>query len=1576
MQHNKEIIEDSTTFPDKPIKRLVLDAAPLLTQAPIRGMAQEFYTTPHVIQELRDEKSKKHLEMLEIQGVHINVQQPDPISYAKVSSFSKLTGDYSVLSGPDMGILALTYALEVKENGTVRLRDAPGKSTAKKPVQNQITDPNSPSTSSPAIGDKLSEKIQNVTLDETPKGRQEQDQQDPRAQQPHQQPAEEEFTTVSKGMSIAAKPRRNKNTQSQDDFGSIQVDDKSEGEDESDDEDAGDWITPDNVEDHKAVDLGHQTIQEQSKKDRSKKPPVFLKAACMTADFAMQNVLIQIGLNLVGTNGQRIKSAKSWVLRCHACFKLCRDQSKRFCPACGNSTLLRTSITTYAPKSADAAPVVKVHLKKNFQYKNRGTKYSIPASRVGSSKTGSGLPLILREDDPDFQRSVHADQVAKRKEEKALMRSLEKGKAGTSGFTGQWMDPDWLPGLLAPDANARRTGGRGPARIGHGRRNPNEGCRMDYKPLESSRHFFIAGHQDPMKMEPPTSINSLELESKPVEGTRGRKKGPRRTQFSCTECHRRKQKCDRNHCAQRKVPCVPFQPGHDNDVHSRLVRVEGLVESLMPLLQTDTSGSTSEPPSKRRKAMSTATSGDDDDEERDDLANVGIGPAASGTLLNNGNWYGPSSLNVSEIAHDLADKVGGDTTTDFKNPAHSPIAVDDQLSIVIQEFGMSPSKVDTLVDELPPKQFADKLVDSFFAHINWTRYPIHEQSFRNAYESTYKKRRSLEAKDFKNLPLVFIVLATTLRFAPNEEIAVEAGSGLSEAERRSWALRLYWSSKPNYYCAHNKTPANTFSARRCSLLVSAVQGDCTEMVISRLLSTRLLINERRLTESWSQLGSAIRTAQSLGMHRDGSKLGLSCYETEYRRRIWSYLQHADNTLALILGRPPSIIPAYCDTLPPSNIDDNDFQSTSVDTSPPLPKPLNIPTLMTAHVLRHSFVQIVARCNEHFSNLRAPSSYSNVLRLDAEIGEFIARLPPVFRFEDPDTSVDSQMPWLPTHRFLLAVECYFTKISLHRPWVLRKLNSTRYAPSRRACFESAKLDFFARERFRKETNKSLGRFGGGQYRIFNSTLISAIALILEPFGKDSAQHKHILDSFLAERQDKTVTLPWDEAMVNEMRIIQLFRNKAQELRQSRAAATSSSGRGAKGRVNGEEVDGFDDTTADKDPSLRFAQPNANSNANLLMGMSNSSFAEASAPSYQSVVSGSDNVDAQWQWNSGGGGAGAGASTSAATSANHLQPPSIDVNGNNWTLNDAPADTIAMLLGLGVPDMMPLSGSLDNSRTCGEALNSSEALELEQSTNSFLAITMKLNLAIAASILGFAAAAPAERQTQGVVNSCYKPDSMAITYDDGPYQWDYNVNSQFNAVDGKTTYFVNGNNWSCIYSEENVSRLRALHENGHQIASHTWGHVHLPQLTNEQIDQQVQLVEDALWKIIGVVPKFIRPPYGEVDDRVVQHLQDRWGLTVVNWSEDSRDALGASDQEILDLYDGFASDTSQSHIVLNHAVHEPASHLPQVYVPEMQNAGYSLDTVAQCLYQEPYKVTGGYSQRDASWTCEGLPAPGEA
>ena len=44
--------------------------------------------------------------------------------------------------------------------------------------------------------------------------------------------------------------------------------------------------------------------------------------ASVTADFAMQNVILQMGLRLVAPNGMRIKQLTRWVLRCSACFKI------------------------------------------------------------------------------------------------------------------------------------------------------------------------------------------------------------------------------------------------------------------------------------------------------------------------------------------------------------------------------------------------------------------------------------------------------------------------------------------------------------------------------------------------------------------------------------------------------------------------------------------------------------------------------------------------------------------------------------------------------------------------------------------------------------------------------------------------------------------------------------------------------------------------------------------------------------------------------------------------------------------------------------------------------------------------------------------------------------------------------------------------------------------------------------------------------------------------------------------------------------------------------------------------------
>lgn len=41
-----------------------------------------------------------------------------------------------------------------------------------------------------------------------------------------------------------------------------------------------------------------------------------------TADFAMQNVILQLGLKLVSPDGRRIRRISRFALRCSACFKV------------------------------------------------------------------------------------------------------------------------------------------------------------------------------------------------------------------------------------------------------------------------------------------------------------------------------------------------------------------------------------------------------------------------------------------------------------------------------------------------------------------------------------------------------------------------------------------------------------------------------------------------------------------------------------------------------------------------------------------------------------------------------------------------------------------------------------------------------------------------------------------------------------------------------------------------------------------------------------------------------------------------------------------------------------------------------------------------------------------------------------------------------------------------------------------------------------------------------------------------------------------------------------------------------
>ncbi|KAL5636899.1 hypothetical protein ACGC1H_000769 [Rhizoctonia solani] len=194
-----------------------------------------------------------------------------------------------------------------------------------------------------------------------------------------------------------------------------------------------------------------------------------------------------------------------------------------------------------------------------------------------------------------------------------------------------------------------------------------------------------------------------------------------------------------------------------------------------------------------------------------------------------------------------------------------------------------------------------------------------------------------------------------------------------------------------------------------------------------------------------------------------------------------------------------------------------------------------------------------------------------------------------------------------------------------------------------------------------------------------------------------------------------------------------------------------------------------------------------------------------------------------------------------------------------------------------------------------------------------------LALSIAVGTVAQARPYERQASaGVITSCTQPNTAAITFDDGPYTWTRVIVDKLNAAGAKGTFFVNGNNFNCIYSGNNPSNLKYAYDQGHQVASHTWSHPHLPTLSASQIRTELTSINTAIEEITGARPAFMRPPYGEYNQDV-QDVAGSLGQTIVTWDLDSGDADGVEVAQSLQRYTQRVNQRPNSVLTLNHETH---------------------------------------------------------
>ncbi|KAJ7250529.1 hypothetical protein B0H12DRAFT_1120749 [Mycena haematopus] len=124
----------------------------------------------------------------------------------------------------------------------------------------------------------------------------------------------------------------------------------------------------------------------------------------------------------------------------------------------------------------------------------------------------------------------------------------------------------------------------------------------------------------------------------------------------------------------------------------------------------------------------------------------------------------------------------------------------------------------------------------------------------------------------------------------------------------------------------------------------------------------------------------------------------------------------------------------------------------------------------------------------------------------------------------------------------------------------------------------------------------------------------------------------------------------------------------------------------------------------------------------------------------------------------------------------------------------------------------------------------------------------------------------------------PDKLTwgVSFDDGPAPYSTNLLSYLELKQISATFFVVGSR-VIEYPGILINEYMA----GHEISVHTWSHPHLTVLTNAQIVAELGWTRKAIQAVLGVTPTTMRPPYGDIDDRV-RMIALAMGLVPVIWT----------------------------------------------------------------------------------------------
>ncbi|KAH9050452.1 glycoside hydrolase/deacetylase [Lactarius hengduanensis] len=214
----------------------------------------------------------------------------------------------------------------------------------------------------------------------------------------------------------------------------------------------------------------------------------------------------------------------------------------------------------------------------------------------------------------------------------------------------------------------------------------------------------------------------------------------------------------------------------------------------------------------------------------------------------------------------------------------------------------------------------------------------------------------------------------------------------------------------------------------------------------------------------------------------------------------------------------------------------------------------------------------------------------------------------------------------------------------------------------------------------------------------------------------------------------------------------------------------------------------------------------------------------------------------------------------------------------------------------------------------------------------------------------------------VTTCPQKYNWGLTYDDGPAPYTPDLLNYLDQVKLSATFFVVG---SRVISYPALLQQEYL--KGHQIAVHTWSHYSLTTLSTEEIIAEFGWTKKVIKDVLGVTPTMMRPPFGDIDDRV-RAICEAMNLTPVMWTRISPTATFDTDdfnihggvtsvQQVLYNWEnilGNVSTIDTGFIVLEHDLFQQTVEVATGYIlPDAlaHQPSFKIQPVVECLDLQP-------------------------